>query len=47
MAKIKPVNRNKTKLSQTRGLIPCGLLILAAMGLFGLLFYSALKSSVR
>ena len=44
MAKFKPVKSKKGKPSSTRGLIPCGLLILLGFGMIFLLFYLVLRS---
>jgi hypothetical protein len=43
MAKFKAAKR-KPKVSPTRGLIPCLLLILGGIALFSLFFYAMLKS---
>ncbi len=43
MAKFKAANR-KPKVSPTRGLVPCLLLIVAGIALFSLFFYAMLRS---
>lgn len=43
MAKFKSAHR-KPKVSPTRGLVPCLLLIVGGIALFSLFFYAMLKS---
>ena len=45
MAKYRPINKSKTKTSQTRGLIPCLVLILAGIALMSVFFYYMMKSA--
>ena len=45
MAKIKLAGNRKPAISPTRGLIPCALLILGGIVLFGYFFYYSLKSA--
>jgi hypothetical protein len=44
MAKFKSAARSKPKISPTRGLIPCLILVLAGIALFSVFFYAMLKS---
>jgi hypothetical protein len=46
MAKIKLAGSKKTAKPSNLGAIPCGVLILFAIGLLSLLFYELLKSGI-
>ena len=47
MAKFKPISKSKTKTSQTRGLIPCLILVVGGIALMSLFFYYMMKSAVQ
>ena len=48
MAKFKPAgSRRTTTAKSNKGLIPCAILIIGALGLMILLFYELLKSGVK
>jgi hypothetical protein len=47
MAKFKPINKSKQKTSQTRGLIPCLVLILSGIALMSVFFYYMMKSAAQ
>ncbi len=47
MAKFKPIHKGKPKKSQTRGLVPCLLLILGGIALMSVFFYYMMKSAAQ
>ena len=47
MAKFKPINRSKAKTSQTKGLIPCLILIVSGIALMSVFFYYMMKSATQ
>lgn len=48
MAKFKPAGTRKVKSQKSnRGLIPCAILILAALAFVSFLFYEILRSGVK
>ncbi len=46
MAKYKAAGKGRKKPAETRGLVPCLILLLAGIVLFSFFFYYMLKSSI-